>query len=453
MAKRKEGEVLPTYILWAHSSNAAGLHPVKIRLIHHRHPKYYPVMTPEREKLFLDRKTYQKVVSAPLQELRGRNRELRELIEDTKQAAKDAIRRTTNNGKSPFSFSYFEREYLGQESNRNLLAFFSAHIEKLQRKGQAGTARTYSSAYSALKAFLNGRDIDPADLTVKKLHDFDDWLRKAHVLNSEGQKIRISGKNDTSVSVYMRCLRSIYNELAASDDHLRTIYPFSRNIREKGKYKVPTGSGGQKGQTLSMEEMVAFIKGTVDGDMTPANPMYRARQLFLFSFFAGGMNFKDIALLRNRNVDEKAIQFVRQKTIRTAGEGRMIRIPLVKQTKEILLEQGNPSRRDSEFVFQVFESNINYSEKKIDDMIRQWIKTTNKWLRRYCERNNLVRVSTYAARHSFASLAKSFMSVASISEIFGHSRITTTQTYLGRFTDQENRENFERLFGQLKISK
>lgn len=450
MAKRNEGEVLPTYILWAHSTNKAGLHPVKIRLIHQRQPKYYSVMTQEREKLFLDSKTYQRVVSVPLQQLRGRNRELRELIEDAKQAAKDAIREVTNGGKTPFSFSLFERRYQGSESSRNLLASFNNYIERLQHRGQAGTARTYSSAYSALTSFLNGRDMDPAELTVKKLHDFDLWLRQDRWTVKNGKKIKKSGKNDTSISIYMRCIRAIYNELASNDDHLKLIYPFSRSESEKTKYKIPASGRGQKGQTLSANELNIFISGAVDGQEVPENPMYRAKQLFLFSFFAQGMNFKDMALLKYKNIGTDVIEFSRQKTLRTARNVRPIRIPLTDQLSEILVELGNPIKKDANYVFGVFSKDENCSEKETDDRVRQWIKTTNKWLRRFCEKNKIKVVSTYASRHSFASLAQFHVPMPQLSLMLGHSRLTTTQAYLGRFQDKQNRQGLDRVFGELR---
>ena len=53
--------------------------------------------------------------------------------------------------------------------------------------------------------------------------------------------------NDTSVCIDMRCVRSVYNEMAANDEYLEAVYPFSRKESDK-KYKIPTG-GGQKGIT------------------------------------------------------------------------------------------------------------------------------------------------------------------------------------------------------------
>ncbi len=448
MAKRMEGGLLPDYILWTWSENKEGLHPVKIRVTHQRKRQYYSVFHPNGEKLFMSAREFEKISSTPLPKLRGENRILRNLIDSAVEDAKEAIEEATNKGKSPFSFPLFEKKYLGEDASRNFLAFFKAHIDRLGRKGQAGTARTYASAYSAFKAFQNERDIDPADITVKKLYDFDMWLRESRTVMRDGEKVIIPGKNDTSISIYMRCLRSVYNEMAANEEYLETVYPFSRNDRDK-KYKIPS-STGQKGQTLSKKEMQAFINGKIEGDRIPENPMYRAKQLFLFSFFGQGANFKDLALLRYENISPDSIEFERQKTVRTKREARKIRIPLEDELKEILLEQGSSDKAKSNYVFGVFDPTVDYTEKQKDDMVRQWIKTTNKWLKRYCDLNTIPVVSTYASRHTFASLAKSQISVAMISQMLGHSRITTTQTYLGRFEDEENRKGLMKVFSGIK---
>ena len=92
----------------------------------------------------------------------------------------------------------------------------------------------------------------------------------------------------------------------------------------------------------------------------------------------------------------------------------------------------------------------------MDATKQQWVKITNKWLARYCTKlaalteGGFPIVSTYAARHTFASLSKSQMPLVMISKMLGHTKITTTQAYLGRFEDQENRDGLMKVFGGLK---
>jgi integrase/recombinase XerD len=441
MAKRNAGEVVPVYILWVWSANEKGQHPVRLRISYQQKRRYYPVLTPDRKKVFLSQKEFDFVTSTNKAKLRNESRALRDALDGEVDKANDAISEATLKGKKPFSIGEFEKKYLGADANRNFLSHFKGHIDKLARKGQAGTVRAYSSAYSAFYAFQNGKDFDPADLTPKKLEAFDEWLRTPR----QNKK----GLNDTSVCIYMRCIRSVYNEMAANDEYLMAIYPFSRRDTDDTKYKIPKG-GGQKGVTLTKEEMRAFIDGKVNGEAIPENPMYRAKQLFLFSFFGQGTNFKDLALLKYENVGKDNVEFERQKTIRTKQGRSKVQITLTDELTEILIEQGNPNKKKSNYIFEVFEANKIYTPKQIDDTIRQWVKVTNKWLKRYCALNELPEVSTYAARHTFASISKSHLSLAMISKMLGHSRVTTTQTYLGRFDHEENKTGLQKVFGAIK---
>ncbi len=228
-------------------------------------------------------------------------------------------------------------------------------------------------------------------------------------------------------------------------------YPFSRNDHD-GLYKIPAGSGGQKGVTLSQNELIEFINGDADID----DPMYRAKQLFLFSFYAQGMNFGGMARLQYSNVSMDTIEFNRLKTIRTRSLPTKVKIPITNELRAILIEQGNPDRRKSAYVFNLFNPSIKYTPRVMDATKQQWVKITNKWLARYCTRlaalteNGFPIVSTYAARHTFASLSKSQMPLVMISKMLGHTKITTTQAYLGRFEDQENRDGLMKVFGGLK---
>lgn len=450
MAKRNEGEVSPDYILWTWSANTEGKHPVKIRITHQQKRKYYSVLSPDRKKVFLTQKEFDFLTSTNKSKLRNENRVLREILDGEIEKASEAIADATIKGKKPFSFGEFERKYLGAEANRNFLTYLKTHIDKLARKGQAGTVRAYSSAYSAFHSFQNGRDFDPADLTPQKLEAFDEWLRIPRPkTGKKGTDEKMTKPlNDTSVCIYMRCIRSVYNEMAANDEYLKAVYPFSRKESDK-KYKIPTG-GGQKGITLTKGEIKAFIEGEVSGEAIPENPMYRAKQLFLFSFFGQGANFKDLAMLKYENVGKDYIEFERQKTIRTKQDGRKVQIPLTDELREILIEQGSPNKKKTDYVFDVFKAGNKYTPKQVDDTIRQWVKLNNKWLHRYCALNKLREVTTYAARHTFASISKSHLSVAMISEMLGHSRVTTTQTYLGRFEIDENREGLMKVFSGLK---
>jgi integrase len=446
MASRNSQEVLATPILWSYSTNSAGKHPVKIRINHRDRRKYYSIVLSNGEKLFLDKGEYASIVTSELRTLRRNKREIRETVDLAKDRAKSVIEKVTSRGKSRFSFSAFEKEYLGTGAG-TFLHSFREHIEALSSKGQVGTARTYKSAYSALNRFLKGKEIDPSDLTPAKLESFESWLRSEQATTK--QRI-IREKNSTSISIYMRCIRAVYNRLANADSYLKTVYPFSQSDHDNG-YRIPSSSGS-KGSALSRDQLKLFRDGIVSGPVDRKNPMYRAKMLFLFSFLAQGANFKDMALMKYENIKGQILEFERHKTQRTKRSERTIKVPMSEFLVSIIDSIGNPNQSPQQYIFEVFDPIKKYTEGEKDDTVRQFIKTTNKWLGRYCLLIGLPPISTYWSRHSFAGLAKKVVPVVMIKEMLGHSRISTTETYLGRFSDDEMEEGYKRITNELTLA-
>ena len=78
---------------------------------------------------------------------------------------------------------------------------------------------------------------------------------------------------------------------------------------------------------------------------------------------------------------------------------------------------------------------------EVCSLVNQKIKIVNKWLKKICTANDLPLITTYWARHSYASLLKqSGQSVELIREMLGHSDIKTTESYLKRFDLSKKRE-------------
>lgn len=79
-------------------------------------------------------------------------------------------------------------------------------------------------------------------------------------------------------------------------------------------------------------------------------------------------------------------------------------------------------------------------------VIRQKIRTVNKWLNRVCEANGFSVITTYSARHTFASLSKfTGVGTAMIRGLLGHGDLKTTETYFKRFEPDMKKEANELL--------
>ena len=83
-------------------------------------------------------------------------------------------------------------------------------------------------------------------------------------------------------------------------------------------------------------------------------------------------------------------------------------------------------------------------KQKVKD---QLVKTINKYMKRIGEEIGLERkLTTYVARHSFATVLKrSGAPMELISESLGHKSLHTTEAYLDSFEDETRKRFMERL--------
>ena len=87
------------------------------------------------------------------------------------------------------------------------------------------------------------------------------------------------------------------------------------------------------------------------------------------------------------------------------------------------------------------------TEDQKQKKVKQATKQCNKYVKRIAKNVGIEgNVSTYTARHSFATVMKrSGASVEFISEQLGHSNTRTTEIYLASFEDDKKKEMSQEL--------
>ncbi|HMV07562.1 MAG TPA: site-specific integrase [Cyclobacteriaceae bacterium] len=421
-------------IIWIHSQNKKGLNPVKIKLTYNRKTKYYPVQL-DGKNVFLSQEQWDAINEKTV---RKENKRIKEAIGSAEAKARETIQAITSN-KRAFTFDRFEREFILNTSSKGFLRFFQDYLNEIKQEGRAGTYHTYNCALQAFIKFRNGTEIDPLDLTPDLLRNFENYLKREKPIRTKAGKTVIIKAGKTTVSIYMRALRAVYNYIAGKLPHLSDHYPFTTHQSDRTKYKIKSGSGS-KGDALNIEQLRQFQSIEV----IPSSPEWRAKLLWMFSFYCNGMNFNDIARLTYANVKKDSISYIRHKTKETERSEEVIEIPLSDSIREIIIELGNPNKHPSSFIFDILTKNLSPLQER--KTINQKIKIVNKWLKKICEANELPPITTYWARHSYASLLKQAgHSVELIREMLGHSDIKTTESYLKRFDLSKKREANERL--------
>ena len=306
---------------------------------------------------------------------------------------------------------------LGKCVSDTLNTAFSAKMEQLKNEGAIGNMLNYQSAARSVERFA-GQKISFDGITVEWLKRYERFL-----LGED--------KSYTTVSMYIRCIRALMNDAKHAGVIKESQYPFG-----KGRYEVPVGEGRKL--ALNMRQIKAIIDYS-DGRETTE----RYRDLWFFSYLCNGVNFGDMLQLKYANIRGKEICWYRAKTIRTTKVKKEICATITPEMKAIIDKWGNPEVRQENYIFPYLKGNETPIEKK--KMILDVTKRTNKRLKVIGAAVGIDGLTTYTARHSYATVLKrSGANIAFISESLGHSDLRTTENYLASF-EQEEREKNARL--------
>lgn len=255
-------------------------------------------------------------------------------------------------------------------------------------------------------------------VTVVWLGKYADFLRK-------------EGKTQTTVSIHLRHLRAILNDARRAGTIKDAQYPFG-----KGRYEIQAGEGRKMALAL---EQIGQIARYDDGNETTA----KYRDYWLFLYLCNGINVADFVRLRYRDVVDGEICFVRQKTERTTKTRKEIRVVVTERMQSIIDRRGNRPAPDR-FIFPVLDGSEDATRRKMKTLYLT--KAINKRMANIGQALGIGNISTYTARHSFATVLKrAGANIAYISESLGHQDLKTTENYLASFEREERQKNADLL--------
>ncbi len=272
----------------------------------------------------------------------------------------------------------------------------------------------YKYAKSIRTTLNNFKDYDPSFDSNTPLTAIDlNWL-KAYDRTRRKQGLALA-----TIGVYTTNLRTIMNESYSKEEKL-LHYPFGRKL-----YQPPKGKA--KNQGLGKEELKKILQFKSD------NPyLQEARDYFMFSYFAGGMNLKDIVLLEKNQLD-----FTRAKTKFTSKTENRIELDLNEYQLEII-----ERHKGKKHLFNILDGITD--EKEIQDTIDASVIRISKQLKKLAKKLEIPFALSYNwARHSFATnVYQEGVDMKAIAEKMGHSNIKTTEGYLDTLVDR-NKEKID----------
>jgi integrase len=315
-----------------------------------------------------------------------------------------------------FTFDKLDKR-MGKVSKSELLNTFDQLINDNIEKGKYNTSDWYKYSKKSIEKYSAGSTLKFKNIDTKWLDDFEQHLLK-------------EGKSITTISMYLRALQAVINK-GISDCYIKqSDYPFGKN-----KYRIPKEAPRKTALNLGQ------IKKILDYDPMTPNETF-LRDIWIFSYLCNGINIVDLLKLQYSNIKGREITFSRQKTIRKIDKTK-VRAIILPEMSQIIEKWGNEKKADN-YIFPILRHDLSPKQELL--MTKNFTSLLNKKMHRIGKLLDIGSITSYTARHSFATITKrSGASIEYISESLGHSDSKTTQSYLAEFEIETRIKNAENL--------
>ena len=278
---------------------------------------------------------------------------------------------------------------------KTVFTFLQEQVEKREQMLRVGTATTYANAYRRFRDFRNGMDLTFDELTPGMMERYDAWLRNRSLKTN-------------SIRFYLRTLNTLLHKAVAEG----LLEPDRKLFGRVRLSYVPTAK-----RAISERELRAIAQLP----LPQGSSMALARDIFMFSFYTRGMSFVDMAFLRKTDLKGRLLEYCRKKT------NQHLSVAWERALQTIVDRYAHLTRATS-YLLPIIRAEDGTEYRQY----RRMHESMNRALRMIGERAGVrIRLTTYVARHSWASIARNMnFSIAIISEGMGHRSYRTTQVYL-----------------------
>ena len=240
----------------------------------------------------------------------------------------------------------------------------------MEQAGKIGNSRVYKDSLRSLESYYKSRlDILFPDIDMDFLLGYERWLRQKNC-------------KETSMNLYFRTLRSVFNKAVERKVAKKEAYPFD-------DFKVSRFSTKTGKRAISKDN----IKVIMSVDLSKEKEYVQlSRDLFVFSYLSCGISFSDMANLKPDNIINGRLIYIRQKTY------RRINIPLCDEAKVIINKYTKPN---NEYIFPILNHTVHITEMQQYNRKKKVILKVNKSLKKISKITGIeVNLTTYQGRHN-----------------------------------------------------
>jgi len=269
-----------------------------------------------------------------------------------------------------------------KEPVKDFFAFAETMYLQQIKAGKMGNAETYKTACNVLKKLCKSTTLPFEEINYTNLVLWETEFK------SNGIKIN-------SIANYFRAIRALYNKAIKCNIVDAKYYPFK-------KFTIKTEK--TLSRSLTKAQLIAINALELSGQ----SAIKRSRDYFMLSFYLRGINFRDLALLTNDNLQDNRITYRRAKIYSIKVEPVALDI----------LNSYKP--KDSKYLLPIIDDK--YTSAEIPQIAKAALKNTNsRHLKKVAEQLDIPKLTFYYARYTWANIAKQLgYSKDKIAEALGH---------------------------------
>lgn len=293
------------------------------------------------------------------------------------------------------------------------------------------------------KKMKHKKEVLFSEITPEFVTRFDAYLHTLH--NSRSKKEAGKMLHQNTIVVVLNIFKTLVGKgielgYIAPDKNPFLVFKYSGVKTEKEKLDI---SEIQALETLELEE------GSLD---------WHSRNCFLFSFYCAGIRAGDLLQLRWLNVEGGRLNYQMGKNHKTRD------LKLVPQAAAILAMYRTEASKPTDYIFPFMDNRKIYAsailqadrdtlpsdmKQKLFEEVSAKNALINKSLKRLAAKAGISKkVSMHISRHSFASVAaQKGIESNKVKSLLAHSRLQTTEGYMGNFSTDENDKALESVFG------
>lgn len=307
-------------------------------------------------------------------------------------------------------FLHGEVDEVGELLPLDVATYLDGIEKEMEDSGRDGNAAVYRDCARTVRRYAMGKPLLFDGLTMEVLYAIDKMMRKG-------------GANDGGISVFMRTLRAAVNRAMKDGLVNPDRYPFATS-RTRG-YEMKVLKKKKVSRALGDAEMSKFKKFPFAKYPRLARSVVR----FLIIYYARGMNFVDLANLRDTDIHGSRIRYSRQKTVRRST--KVLSIHFNERLAELFERAG---RGTGGYLLDILRPEHRTSKQQ-RHRIQKCLKEFNADMKKAAAIVGITgNVTSYVARHTYAMRMKTKgVDIGKISEALGHSSVANTEPYMAQF--------------------